>query len=138
MKIFELGLPILGICYGMQLMAHMLGGKVAKAQKREYGRAELIIDKKLKIFRDIPKKTVVWMSHGDRIEKFPVDFVPVAHTDNSPVAVMADKGRKILCLAISSGSGAYTARFEDNQEFSLRDMRMQAAVDDEVFYRNYY
>ena len=72
MKIFGLKLPILGVCYGMQLMAHMLGGKVAKAHKREYGRAELIIDKKLKIFRHIPKKTVVWMSHGDRIEKIPL------------------------------------------------------------------
>src|SRR4030066_477118 len=59
LKIFELGIPVLGICYGMQLMAHMLGGKVAKAQKREYGRAELIIDKKIALFNDIPGKTVV-------------------------------------------------------------------------------
>jgi GMP synthase (glutamine-hydrolysing) len=96
--IFDLGVPVLGICYGMQLMAHMLGGKVAKARKREYGRAELVIDKKTALFAGIPKKTVVWMSHGDRIEKYPRNFLPVAHTDNSPVAVMADKTRKFYAL----------------------------------------
>src|SRR4030042_439588 len=73
MKIFELGIPVLGICYGMQLMAHCLGGRVAKAQKREYGRAELVIDKRVDVFEGIPKKTIVWMRHGDRIEKHPPD-----------------------------------------------------------------
>jgi GMP synthase (glutamine-hydrolysing) len=96
--IFDLGVPVLGICYGMQLMAHMLGGRVAKARKREYGRAELVIDKKTALFAGIPKKTVVWMSHGDRIEKYPKNFLPVAYTENSPVAVMADKTRKFYAL----------------------------------------
>ena len=98
LKIFDLGVPILGICYGMQLMAHCLGGKVAKAQKREYGRAELIIDRRPNIFKGIPKKTTVWMSHGDRIERFPSGFQPVAHTDNSPVAAMADTSRRFYAL----------------------------------------
>jgi GMP synthase (glutamine-hydrolysing) len=96
--IFDLGVPVLGICYGMQLMANMLGGKVAKARKREYGRAELVIDRKSALFTGIPKKTVVWMSHGDRIEKYPRNFLPVAHTDNSPVAVMADMTGKFYAL----------------------------------------
>jgi GMP synthase (glutamine-hydrolysing) len=96
--IFNLGVPVLGICYGMQLMAHMLGGKVAKARKREYGRAELVIDKKTSLFAGIPQKTVVWMSHGDRIEKYPKNFLPIAYTDNSPVAVMADKTSKFYAL----------------------------------------
>ena len=98
-KIFNLGIPILGICYGMQLMAHLLGGRVAKAAKREYGRAELIIDDASDLFSGIAERstpnaqrqTVVWMSHGDRIEKYPEDFMPIAHTENSPVAAMADK-----------------------------------------------
>jgi len=113
-RIFELGIPILGICYGMQLMAYCLGGKVARAVKREYGRAELIIDDSSDLFKGIGKKgqgirgkgqevksslvTVVWMSHGDRIEQHPPDFKPIAHTDNSPVAAMADKNRKFFAL----------------------------------------
>ena len=97
-KTFELGIPVLGICYGMQLMAHLFGGKVAKATKREYGKAELIIDEKMNIFDGIPKKTFVWMSHGDRIEHYPTGFRPIAHTANSPVAAMANKGKKIYAL----------------------------------------
>jgi GMP synthase (glutamine-hydrolysing) len=82
----------------MQLMAHCLGGKVAKAQKREYGRAELIIDRRPNIFKGIPKKTIVWMSHGDRIERYPSGFQSVAHTDNSPVAAMADTSQRFYAL----------------------------------------
>ncbi|MEK6582061.1 MAG: glutamine-hydrolyzing GMP synthase [Nitrospirota bacterium] len=112
LKIFDLGVPILGICYGMQLMAHMLGGKVAKAAKREYGRAELIIDDNSDLFSGIPPhppltkggsrggelRTIVWMSHGDRIEKYPAGFTPIAHTENSPVAAMANRKRQFYAL----------------------------------------
>ncbi|MBI4684932.1 MAG: glutamine-hydrolyzing GMP synthase [Nitrospirae bacterium] len=112
LKIFELGIPMLGICYGMQLMAHLLGGKVAKAVKREYGRAELMIDDDSDLFSGIPPhppltkggsrggglRTIVWMSHGDRIEGNPEGFLPIAHTENSPVAAMADKKRNFYAL----------------------------------------
>jgi len=98
LKIFELGVPVLGICYGMQLIAHCLGGKVAKAQKREYGKAELTVDDRRDIFEDIPAKTVVWMSHGDRIERCPTNFYPLAHTANSPVAAMANRGKRFYAL----------------------------------------
>jgi GMP synthase (glutamine-hydrolysing) len=98
LRIFELNIPVLGICYGMQLMAHCLGGKVAKARKREYGQAELSLDHRADIFDGIPKKTVVWMSHGDRIERKPGFFQPIAHTDNSPIAAMADGRRKFYAL----------------------------------------
>ena len=99
-KIFDIGIPILGICYGMQLMAHLLGGRVAKAAKREYGRAELAIDDDSDLFKGISPnlQAVVWMSHGDRIEKYPKGFIPIAHTENSPVAAMADKKRNFYAL----------------------------------------
>lgn len=97
-KIFDLGIPVLGICYGMQLMAHLFGGKVAKALKREYGKAELIVDDRMNIFEGITKKTIVWMSHGDRIEHYPSNFKPIAHTANSPVAAMADKKKGFYAL----------------------------------------
>ncbi len=98
LRIFKLDIPVLGICYGMQLMAHCLKGKVAKAQKREYGKAELIIDQKADIFKDIPQKTVVWMSHGDKIERCPSHFQPIAHTANSPIAAMANKNDRFYAL----------------------------------------
>jgi GMP synthase (glutamine-hydrolysing) len=98
LNIFSLGIPILGICYGMQLMAHCLGGRVSKAAKREYGKAEIRIDSRTDIFHNISTKTTVWMSHGDRIERCPSHFKPVAHTDNSPVAAMADKSNRFYAL----------------------------------------
>jgi len=99
------GVPVLGICYGMQLITHILGGAVARSQKREYGRAELIIDNVAGLFKGIGTeqgtpntelRTVVWMSHGDRIEKMPEGFHAIAHTDNSPTAAMADEKRKFF------------------------------------------
>ncbi|MFN3739994.1 MAG: glutamine-hydrolyzing GMP synthase [Thermodesulfovibrionales bacterium] len=97
-RIFELGIPILGICYGMQAIAHMLGGKVARAQRREYGRAELIIDDNKGLFKDIPPKTKVWMSHADRIEEMPPGFHVIGHTENSSIAAMADDSRRLYAL----------------------------------------
>ena len=92
----ELGVPVLGICYGMQLMTHILGGTVAKSQKREYGRAELNLHASAGLFSGVGEKdkTIVWMSHGDRIEKMPAGFAPIAHTDNSPTAAMADEKKR--------------------------------------------
>ena len=98
LRIFQLSIPILGICYGMQLMAHCLGGRVAKATHREYGMAELTVDDTIDIFKGIPKKAIVWMSHGDRIERCPLQFQPIAHTANSPIAALADTSRKFYAL----------------------------------------
>lgn len=98
MEVFRLGIPVLGICYGMQLMAHYLGGKVAKAVKREYGKAQLIVDDNSGIFKKVSKKTNVWMSHGDRIEKLPKGFSVIGHTDNSPIAAMANKEKGFYAL----------------------------------------
>ncbi|BCB97192.1 GMP synthase [glutamine-hydrolyzing] [Dissulfurispira thermophila] len=97
-EVFKLGLPILGICYGMQLMAHCLGGRVAKAVKREYGKAELIVDDDADIFKKVSSRTRVWMSHGDKIERLPVGFYVIGHTDNSPIAAMANKNKRFYAL----------------------------------------
>lgn len=93
-EIFELGIPILGICYGMQAMAHMLGGKVTRARHREYGRAELTIDDFRGLFSGLDKKIICWMSHGDFVSKLPPGFKKIGHTSNTKYAVIADKERK--------------------------------------------
>ena len=101
-ELFDQGIPILGICYGMQLVTHLSGGEVAKSKHREYGRAELTIDDASDLFAGIGKdrSTVVWMSHGDRIERMPPGFRSIAHTENSPVAAMkrVDGKRRVYCL----------------------------------------
>lgn len=94
--IFALGLPILGICYGLQLMAHVLGGAVAKAEHREYGRAQLQIQEAsgpLLPFKSADATEEVWMSHGDRIEKMPDGFRILASSANSPLAAIGDPVR---------------------------------------------
>jgi GMP synthase (glutamine-hydrolysing) len=98
--IFNLGIPVLGICYGMQLMAQCLGGRVGRAAKREFGRAGLVIDDYSDLFKGLASKrhNVVWMSHGDKIQKYPKGFKSIAHTDNSPIAAMADKSRRFYAL----------------------------------------
>ena len=75
-QLFEQGIPILGICYGMQLVTHLSGGQVGRALHREYGRAELHIDDRSNLFKGFGagNSTVVWMSHGDRIERMPPGF----------------------------------------------------------------
>jgi GMP synthase (glutamine-hydrolysing) len=97
-QVFSLGVPVLGLCYGMQLMAHMLGGKVARALRREYGRAELLVDSDRDLLWGVEPESVVWMSHGDRIEKLPTGFKPLAHTENSPYAAMAEPEKKFFAL----------------------------------------
>ena len=86
--IFEMGIPILGICYGSQLMAHLLGGKVATAPVSEYGHTEITVDKASALFGDVEAKTVVWMSHTDYIETAPAGFRITAHSSVCPVAAM--------------------------------------------------
>jgi GMP synthase (glutamine-hydrolysing) len=99
-ELFRLGIPVLGICYGMQLMAFLLGGEVASSKEREYGKAELRIDEPSRIFVGLHQGTPyrVWMSHGDRVGKLPPGFLALAHSLNSPIAAMGDPERGLVGL----------------------------------------
>ena len=98
-KLFELGIPILGICYGAQLMAHMLGGRVETAPTSEYGKTEMnVISASSKLMKDVPKKTIVWMSHTDYISKLPSGFYKTASTEVCPVAAMEDSRRRFYAV----------------------------------------
>jgi GMP synthase (glutamine-hydrolysing) len=94
--VFEKNLPVLGICYGMQALAHQLGGKVSPSDHREYGHATVQQgDGESPLFAGLPKSFPVWMSHGDRITQLPPGFKSVAYSDNSPYAAMTDGGTRI-------------------------------------------
>jgi GMP synthase (glutamine-hydrolysing) len=94
-RVFELGLPILGICYGLQLITDHFGGKVVKAERHEYGRAELEVLNHEDLFKDIPEHIHVWMSHADRVIELPKGFEPIARTYNAPFAAVRNKEKKI-------------------------------------------
>ena len=104
--VFDLGVPVLGICYGMQAMADQLGGEVASSAHREFGYARVRVDASSALLDDIEDDLDdagrglldVWMSHGDRVERLPEGFVPIASTDNAPLAGMADEGRRFYGL----------------------------------------
>jgi GMP synthase (glutamine-hydrolysing) len=97
--IYELGVPVLGICYGLQLIGYQLGGEVDKAARREYGHAELIIDDQSDLFAGLGSNgaahTTVWMSHGDHLTKIPPGFEPIAHTDNAPICAIRNREKRI-------------------------------------------
>ncbi len=95
-EIFTMGKPILGICYGLQMIAYEFGGEFDKSAMREFGRAELIVeDKTCKLFADFPQRANVWMSHGDKMTKMPEGFKVVARSMNSPLCAVANEAKKI-------------------------------------------
>ena len=93
-EIFSWGVPVLGICYGSQLMMHLLGGHVCRAPEREYGKTEVFVNTESKLFTDVQPSTICWMSHNDYIEQAAPGFEITAHTANCPVAAVenAEKG----------------------------------------------
>ena len=112
-EIFTLGCPILGICYGCQLMAHLLGGTVSTAPVSEYGKTVVDVLEESKLFTDVSQKTTVWMSHTDYISKAPVSFKVVASTEVCPVAAMEDKANNL-----------YAVQFHPEVMHSLEGMKM--------------
>jgi len=94
-ELFELGIPILGICYGTQLMGYVLGGKVAKAEQREYGKTSIQVDPNNPLFKGVDETTTCWMSHTYFISEAPAGFETIATTDTCPVAAMANEEKKL-------------------------------------------
>lgn len=94
-EIFELGIPVLGICYGCQLMAFTLGGTVSTAEMREYGKTETNYDVQSKLFNDLPEKGISWMSHTDYISKLPDGFKASAYSDSCPAAAIENEDKKL-------------------------------------------
>ena len=96
-RVFDLGVPILGICYGMQLSAHLLGGKVEKADKREYGAARVVIERPEGIFHRFAKREPidVWMSHGDRVASMPAGFSTLGISGNTPFCAVGNAAKKV-------------------------------------------
>lgn len=112
-EVFELGIPVLGICYGSQLMAYLLGGKVATAPVSEYGKTEVTVDTSKAIFQKVNQKTICWMSHTDYIAEAPADFTVTASTAVCPVAAMENKEK-----------GLYAVQFHPEVMHTVEGMKM--------------
>lgn len=97
-SIFDLNIPILGICYGSQLMAHLLGGQVESAKTSEYGKTQINVDDSSLLFNNVSKQTICWMSHTDLITKVPNGFVITSYSDNCPVAAMENVDKKLYAV----------------------------------------
>jgi GMP synthase (glutamine-hydrolysing) len=95
-RIFDLGIPVLGICYGLQLFADRMNGAVNSAARREYGKAELFIDDHHDIFKGLDASISVWMSHGDALSRIPEGFEPIAHSHNSPICAIRNSQKKMF------------------------------------------
>lgn len=137
-ELFEMGIPVLGICYGAQLMSHVLGGKVSRAAEREYGKTEVFVDTSSKLFQGVSESTVCWMSHNDYIETPAPGFVITAHTDSCPVAAAEDAARGLYLVqfhpeVLHTQQGALMlSNFVHNVCGCGSDWKMDSFVEDTV------
>jgi GMP synthase (glutamine-hydrolysing) len=97
-EVFQLGVPVLGICYGLQLIGKMFGGELERSRKREYGKTIITIDNHEDLFSGAKDQTTVWMSHGDHLSRLPRDFEVLAHTESIPFAAVRNREKKLLGL----------------------------------------
>ncbi len=126
--ILSMGLPVLGICYGLQWMTHKLGGRVERADRREYGRADLVVKDGSALFAGLPKKLRIWNSHGDHVRALPVGFHVTGETGNA-VSAAEDPARKLYAVQFSPGSAAHRLRLENPAQFCFRYLPRAALVE---------
>ena len=137
-ELFEMGIPVLGICYGAQLMSHVLGGKVSRAAEREYGKTEVFVDTSSKLFQGVSESTICWMSHNDYIETPAPGFAVTAHTAGCPVAAAEDAARGLYLVqfhpeVLHTQQGALMlSNFVHNVCGCGSDWKMDSFVEDTV------
>ena len=135
-KLFQLGIPVLGICYGLQLIAYKLGGEVDRFAKREYGKAILKIEKDDDLFYDLNSEITVWMSHGDALVKAPPGFEVIAQTENSPICVIRNREKKIYGVQFHPEVVHTEKGFEILKNFVYRICQCQGGWNAEFFIEN--
>ena len=137
--IFDLGIPVLGICYGLQLMAFQLGGEVDRAARREYGSAQLTVDDTSDLFAGFDGNShetlTVWMSHGDHLTAIPKGFEPIAHTSNAPICAIRNKARRMYGVQFHPEVVHTPQREGSSPEFSLRHLWVQGGMERNVVCR---
>ncbi len=133
-RIFELGVPVLGICYGLQFMVHTLGGKVRPADKREYGHAEIDIVAESVFFRGLAKRQPVWMSHGDEALELPPGFELTAKTSHA-VAGIQNVGEEMVRGAVPSRSSPHPEWHGDPAQLYFQYLRRETNLDSAALYR---
>ncbi len=135
LQVFSLGIPVLGICYGMQLMARHLGGEVEFSGRREYGAGLLQIKEQTPLLDGLGEQMDIWNSHGDKLTALPDGFRAIAQTENSAFAAIEETERKLYALQFHPGSLAHPAREGDHRELSLPHLPLRDGLDDGLFHR---
>ena len=133
--VYELGIPILGICYGLQLIASDLGGAVERSARREYGPGKLRVDRRSDLFRSLPAELDVWNSHGDKIAKLPGGISRAGQDGEFPQCRHWGHSSTHLRFAVPSRGGSYPAWESHSSELCPSHLRVQIGVDDGVVYR---
>ena len=121
-ELFELGIPVLGLCYGAQLMMHVLGGKVITPEVGEYGKTEINFTDSSVLQKDLPKKSICWMSHFDRIAEAAPGFEVTASTADCPIAAAQNVSKNLY--SVPSGSSSYRKRNKDDLQLCARSVWM--------------